>query len=349
MNELTIDGKIYISSKKAAEITGYAKDYIGQLCREGHVEARMVGRSWYVLESSIRNHRFGGDAKSSGTISVQAVEEAIEAAPHPMATWEKPTYTPDAVPSMPIPGVQSYVPQEETPFALKVDTDSETVAAETLTDMQSAWKEWFAQKQDTLIETPEIIDAREDIHEEAHELPEIAVTQEYTVEEQPMNPEPQPITDPEELLEAPEEVSTPIQINQVHAVAAPTPVAYPAFQHAQEEGEIEAESEPVLIHRAAPSADYEEESGHKGLRADRDEDIQIPTKQERKRARAQKVRATRRNYVGPIVVRAILLAIILVTIAAATIASGYADRYIGGVSGTQPIVNFLGGTSTYSK
>ncbi len=42
MNELTLDGKTYVSSRRAAEITGYAKDYVGQLCREGHVEARLV-------------------------------------------------------------------------------------------------------------------------------------------------------------------------------------------------------------------------------------------------------------------------------------------------------------------
>ncbi len=59
MDELVIGEKKYISSKQAAKATGYAKDYIGQLCREGRVPARLVGRSWYVLESAIHDHRFG--------------------------------------------------------------------------------------------------------------------------------------------------------------------------------------------------------------------------------------------------------------------------------------------------
>lgn len=59
MDELLIEEKRYISSKRAAKITGYAKDYIGQLCREGRVPARLVGRSWYVLETAIQDHRFG--------------------------------------------------------------------------------------------------------------------------------------------------------------------------------------------------------------------------------------------------------------------------------------------------
>jgi hypothetical protein len=61
MDELVIDDKKYISTRQAAKITGYAKDYVGQLCREGRVPARLVGRSWYVLESALADHRFGND------------------------------------------------------------------------------------------------------------------------------------------------------------------------------------------------------------------------------------------------------------------------------------------------
>jgi len=61
MDEIIIEEKKYVSSKQAAKITGYAKDYIGQLCREGRVPARLVGRSWYVLESAIQDHRFGNE------------------------------------------------------------------------------------------------------------------------------------------------------------------------------------------------------------------------------------------------------------------------------------------------
>lgn len=56
---LEFDGKRYISSKRAASLVGYTKDYVGQLCRGGKVEARLVGRSWYVSEESIRKHKLG--------------------------------------------------------------------------------------------------------------------------------------------------------------------------------------------------------------------------------------------------------------------------------------------------
>lgn len=61
MEEILIEEKKYISTKRASKITGYAKDYVGQLCREGRVPARLVGRSWYVLESAIKDHRFGNE------------------------------------------------------------------------------------------------------------------------------------------------------------------------------------------------------------------------------------------------------------------------------------------------
>lgn len=53
MDELEIQGKKYISSKRASELTGYAKDYVGQLARGGKVAGTRVGRAWYVDEVSI--------------------------------------------------------------------------------------------------------------------------------------------------------------------------------------------------------------------------------------------------------------------------------------------------------
>jgi hypothetical protein len=57
MDELVVDGEKYISSKRAARLSGYTKDYIGQLCRAGKIPSKMVGRSWYVKEDSLKEHR----------------------------------------------------------------------------------------------------------------------------------------------------------------------------------------------------------------------------------------------------------------------------------------------------
>jgi hypothetical protein len=57
MDELTIEGKKHISSKRAAQQSGYSKDYIGQLCRAGILRSKMVGRSWYIEEEALKAHR----------------------------------------------------------------------------------------------------------------------------------------------------------------------------------------------------------------------------------------------------------------------------------------------------
>jgi hypothetical protein len=87
MEEITIEDKKYISSKRAAKITGYAKDYVGQLCREGRVPARLVGRNWYVLETAIQDHRFGdSDIEPK---EAAKIEPPIAVLP---STWEAPRY-----------------------------------------------------------------------------------------------------------------------------------------------------------------------------------------------------------------------------------------------------------------
>ncbi|MBU6231463.1 hypothetical protein KGP36_02240 [Patescibacteria group bacterium] len=51
------EGKKYISARRASEISDYAADYIGQLCRAQKLDCRMIGRSWFVTEESIRSHQ----------------------------------------------------------------------------------------------------------------------------------------------------------------------------------------------------------------------------------------------------------------------------------------------------
>ena len=127
MDEITIGEKVYISSKRAAKITGYAKDYVGQLCREGRVEARLVGRNWYVLESAIREHRFGSEQNSKDSAVI--IEEDV--ADDRSSTWQKPSYVAES-PSM--------VPE------LAPKTAQEVVESPAIADMQSAWREWFSEK-----------------------------------------------------------------------------------------------------------------------------------------------------------------------------------------------------------
>ena len=57
MKTVTIEGEVYTKASILAEKFAYTTDYIGQLCRSNKVEARLVGRAWYVNEYSLSNHK----------------------------------------------------------------------------------------------------------------------------------------------------------------------------------------------------------------------------------------------------------------------------------------------------
>ena len=65
-DSITLDGKRYISSKRAAQLGGYTKDYVGQMCRSGKLTAKLLGRNWYILEDSLKSHK--GNKKSRNSL-----------------------------------------------------------------------------------------------------------------------------------------------------------------------------------------------------------------------------------------------------------------------------------------
>lgn len=72
-SDLYFDGKQFISSSRAAKISGYVNDYIGQLCRDGKLDCRMVGRTWYVSFESLISHK-----NANGSASKNRSKKSIE-------------------------------------------------------------------------------------------------------------------------------------------------------------------------------------------------------------------------------------------------------------------------------
>jgi len=57
IDEILLDGKRYVSVKRAADLTEYTTDYVGQLCRARKIDATRVGHNWYIEENSIIEHK----------------------------------------------------------------------------------------------------------------------------------------------------------------------------------------------------------------------------------------------------------------------------------------------------
>ena len=65
MEVISIDGIEYEKVTSVAKRFKYTTDYIGQLCRAGKVEAKLIGRTWYVHAPSLKNHKSVRYQKSS--------------------------------------------------------------------------------------------------------------------------------------------------------------------------------------------------------------------------------------------------------------------------------------------
>ena len=78
MNSVSVDGKNYVKAKVLARNLGYTGDYVGQLCRAGKVDAQLVGRSWYVNEESLKEHK-QGRYRSNAKETIKVFERTLKA------------------------------------------------------------------------------------------------------------------------------------------------------------------------------------------------------------------------------------------------------------------------------
>ena len=76
MDVLTVGEKSYVKASVLARELGYTADYIGQLCRGKKVDAKLVGRSWYVEKDSIQSHK-STRYRSTGVKTHQAIEAHV--------------------------------------------------------------------------------------------------------------------------------------------------------------------------------------------------------------------------------------------------------------------------------
>jgi len=77
MDVLNVGGREYVKASVIARDLGYTADYVGQLCRARKVNAKLVGRSWYVDSSSIEAHK-GARYRSTQAHSVKQLREEIK-------------------------------------------------------------------------------------------------------------------------------------------------------------------------------------------------------------------------------------------------------------------------------
>ncbi len=148
MDTILLEGETYTKASILAKRFRYTSDYIGQLCRSGKVVCHMVGRTWYVTESSLLEHRDGRykdirlDEKTSNLSSISSQSDNLlvksrrlpanplasvsEKTPHfvDRLAWVQPRYVPDEAELLPQPALKKkrILPQvPSAPAKLPVD------------------------------------------------------------------------------------------------------------------------------------------------------------------------------------------------------------------------------------
>jgi len=57
MNSVEISGVRYVKASDSAKAVGYTADYVGQLARAGKIDAKQVGRAWYVRDGELVSYK----------------------------------------------------------------------------------------------------------------------------------------------------------------------------------------------------------------------------------------------------------------------------------------------------
>ena len=326
MDEITLEGKTYVSSKRAAQITGYAKDYVGQLCREGRVLARLVGRNWYVLESSIREHRFGTEEKTVKTAGISENSTKTFGEKTPVSSWEPVSYTSET-PTDPIPVL---VPQEKS-FEINVlegrnssysyeKPEVTPVDSKIVKEMQSAWHDWFA-KTNELSVSEEIL-----LESPAETAPKASNSVDYSS----FDHETTPIT-----LEKVTELIEQKEADTGHASML-------------EDDEIET----VRIRRSfkAPLQQDPQTFSNRIMGASKEIPSQMyqPIPSEGRVIHERRVVRNKKRKHSPLI-KVSLLAIAVAAILITVVGSGYADNFVQTHHLNNAVIHYLGGESTFIR
>ena len=346
MDEIRIGEKTYISSKRAAEVTGYAKDYVGQLCREGHVEAKMVGRSWYVFEPSIREHRFGKEIEpvvaseevtsdvlvaedepatlesAVSKVEIAPADEVLPEAEPTLEQWERPTYKPEPVYTIPAVQNTQKVIAERPINALESPEYRHILEESSLTDMQKAWKEWFDHKQTGVQKTTDQIEEVAEDDEIEEEI--IEVEQENT-----------------------DEVTAEMEDEETESTFVPIRTIEPSEPLQSDEKE-DTEEFHIPVRKIVPAPNYEASEGHIVSERVIQKHVfaTVPM-----RANRSRLRPKSKNKAS-IILRAILVGISLVAVSGAVIGAGMADQYLKTIPTENPgskLVEVLTGQRTINN
>jgi len=83
VQKISFGNKEYVKASEIAKRFRYTQDYVGQLCRNKKVDARLVGRTWYVEADSVAEYRKTKHSTQKSTATKVALNTKSKRNPNP--------------------------------------------------------------------------------------------------------------------------------------------------------------------------------------------------------------------------------------------------------------------------
>jgi len=83
VQKISFGNKEYVKASEIAKRFRYTQDYVGQLCRSKKVDARLVGRTWYVEPDSVAAYRKTKHSTQKSTATKVALNTGAKRNPNP--------------------------------------------------------------------------------------------------------------------------------------------------------------------------------------------------------------------------------------------------------------------------
>lgn len=99
--DLFLEDKKFISVSRASKEIGYSQDYIGQLCRQKKIPAKLVGRTWFVDFESLTLYKKGNLPKDVKNEVITELKDNL-VLPRTALSQNYVSYMPESRPGLPV-------------------------------------------------------------------------------------------------------------------------------------------------------------------------------------------------------------------------------------------------------
>tara|TARA_B100000508_G_scaffold24443_1_gene17603 strand:- start:1074 stop:2240 length:1167 start_codon:yes stop_codon:yes gene_type:complete len=190
MDTVELEGVRYVKASVAAKKFRYTQDYIGQLCRGKKIDARLVGRTWFVNTDSIVEHRSNKykTRKTVEPVEVTKIRVEETAGERAQSVSVEPVITNKAVKSLKVKPTIHKTKEGQRRLTIEYSVDEEALLPTLRKRVEKAPKRVPVVVANA--KTVRVRSKRSQVSFRAGKLPEVALSGKLKIEDYPEAPKP---------------------------------------------------------------------------------------------------------------------------------------------------------------